>query len=116
MGEDVWTFFLLIVRFGEARGSFIGDCLEDVGEGWGGKNLFKNNKQKNKKHQKHFDFEFPHKGAILYLNTCDGYTWCQGEKVYSVANRVLLHDPSIPHYSTTTTTDHRRVIVNLNYL
>ena len=69
-----------------------------------------------KKHQKHFDFEFPHKGAILYLNTCDGYTWCQGEKVYSVANRVLLHDPSIPHYSTTTTTDHRRVIVNLNYL
>ena len=69
-----------------------------------------------KTHQKHTDFDFTHKGAILYLNTCDGYTWCQGEKVYSVANRVLLHDPSIPHYSTTTTTDQRRVIINLNYM
>mgnify|MGYP003116175127 FL=1 len=69
-----------------------------------------------KLHQKHTDFDFSHKGAILYLNTCDGYTWCQGEKVYSVANRVLLHDPSIAHYSTTTTTDKRRVIVNLNYI
>ena len=37
-------------------------------------------------------------------------------QVYSVANRVLLHDPSIAHYSTTTTTDKRRVIVNLNYI
>ena len=69
-----------------------------------------------KSHQKHTDFDFAHKGAILYLNSCDGYTWCQGEKVYSVANRVLLHDPSIPHYSTTTTTDQRRVIINLNYI
>ena len=69
-----------------------------------------------KLHQKHTDFDFAHKGAILYLNTCDGYTGCQGEKVYSVANRVLLHDPSIPHYSTTTTTDQRRVIINLNYI
>ena len=69
-----------------------------------------------KLHAKHTDFNFAHKGAILYLNTCDGYTWCQGEKVYSVANRVLLHDPSIPHYSTTTTTDQRRVIINFNYV
>ena len=71
---------------------------------------------KLKLHAKHTDFDFAHKGAILYLNTCDGYTWCQGEKVYSVANRVLLHDPSIPHYSTTTTTDQRRVIINFNYV
>tara|TARA_Y100000401_G_scaffold90009_1_gene75582 strand:+ start:483 stop:791 length:309 start_codon:yes stop_codon:yes gene_type:complete len=67
-------------------------------------------------HAKHSDYEFSHKGAILYLNTCDGYTWCQGEKVYSVANRVLIHDPSIPHHSTTTTNDQRRVICNMNYL
>ena len=68
------------------------------------------------KHAKHTDYEFSHKGAILYLNTCDGYTWCKGEKVYSVANRVLIHDPSIIHHSTTTTTDKRRVICNINYL
>ena len=70
---------------------------------------------KLKKHGTHVDTDYSHKGAILYMNTCDGYTMCQGEKVYSVANRVLLHDPSIPHHSTTTTTDHRRVICNLNY-
>ncbi len=67
------------------------------------------------KHAKHSDYEYSHKGVILYLNTCDGYTWCQGEKVYSVANRVLIHDPSIPHHSTNTTNDQRRVICNMNY-
>ena len=69
-----------------------------------------------RKHEKHTDYEFSHKGAILYLNTCDGYTWCEGEKIYSVANRVLIHDPSIPHHSTTTTNAQRRVICNMNYL
>jgi len=68
------------------------------------------------KHAKHTDYEYSHKGVILYLNTCDGYTWCQGEKVYSVANRVLIHDPSIPHHSTNTTNDQRRIICNMNYL
>ena len=71
---------------------------------------------KLRKHEKHTDYEFSHKGAILYLNTCDGYTWCEGKKIYSVANRVLIHDPSIPHHSTTTTNEQRRVICNMNYL
>jgi len=69
-----------------------------------------------KKHASHYDYDFKHKGAILYMNTCDGYTFVEGQKVYSVANRVLLHDPSKMHHSTTTTTDQRRVICNLNYL
>lgn len=67
-------------------------------------------------HADHKDFDFKHKGAILYLNTCDGYTFCEGEKIESVANRVLIHDPSVPHHSTTTTNDHRRVICNMNFL
>ena len=68
------------------------------------------------KHDDHVDFEYPHKGAILYLNTCDGYTYCEGEKVFSVANRLLLHDPSKLHYSTTTSNEQRRLICNVNYL
>ena len=66
-------------------------------------------------HEYHYDFFFKHKGAILYLNTCDGYTFAEGQKVQSVANRVLLHDPSKLHHSTTTTNATRRVICNLNY-
>lgn len=70
---------------------------------------------KLKIHEDHVDFDYSHKGAILYLNTCDGYTYCEGEKVSSVANRVLLHDPSKLHHSTTTSDAHRRVICNVNY-
>ena len=71
---------------------------------------------KLKIHASHKDFDFKHKGAILYLNTCDGYTYCQGQKVYSVANRVLLHDPSKEHHSSATTNAQRRVICNVNYI
>ena len=70
---------------------------------------------KLKVHADHNDFEFSHKGAILYLNTCDGYTYCEGQKVFSVANRLLLHDPSKLHHSTTTSDAQRRVICNINY-
>ena len=71
---------------------------------------------KLKVHADHIDYEFTHKGAILYLNTCDGYTYCDGHKVKSVANRILLHDPSKLHHSTATTDQPRRVICNVNYL
>ena len=70
---------------------------------------------KLKIHADHIDYNYSHKGAILYLNTCDGYTYCEGEKIFSVANRVLLHDPSKLHHSTTTTNQQRRVICNVNY-
>ena len=66
-------------------------------------------------HEDHVDFNYSHKGAILYLNTCDGYTYCEGEKVFSVANRLLLHDPSKSHHSTTTSNAQRRIICNVNY-
>ena len=69
-----------------------------------------------KVHGSHKDYGFKHKGAILYLNTCDGYTYCEGQRVYSVANRVLLHDSWREHHSTATTDAKRRVICNINYL
>ena len=67
-------------------------------------------------HTMHIDYNFPHTGAILSLNTCDGYTKLKdGTKIDSVANRVLLFDPSEEHCSTTTTNVSARININLNY-
>jgi len=64
----------------------------------------------------HQDYEWEHKGALLSLNTCDGYTRFEtGEKIDSVANRIIFFDPSIRHTSTNTTNDKRRININFNY-
>ena len=55
-------------------------------------------------HPMHTDYDFFHSGAILSLNTCDGYTKLKdGTKIDSIANRVLLHDAGEDHGATTTT-------------
>lgn len=66
-------------------------------------------------HMEHADFPFNHKGCVLYLNTCDGYTKVGKNIVNSQENRVLLFDPSILHNSTTCTNDKFRLTVNFNY-
>jgi len=67
-------------------------------------------------HGMHQDYEWEHKGALLSLNTCDGYTRFEtGEKIDSVANRIIFFDPSIRHTSTNTTNDKRRININFNY-
>ena len=64
----------------------------------------------------HIDYDYPHKGAIFYLNTNDGFTTLEdGTKVESIQNRLLLFDPSKPHNSTTCTNDKCRVNVNFNF-
>ena len=64
----------------------------------------------------HIDYDYPHKGAIFYLNTNDGFTTLEdGTKVESIQNRLLLFDPSKPHNSTTCTDDKCRVNVNFNF-
>lgn len=91
------------------------------------------------KHKPHIDFEYSHNAALLYMNTNNGYTgminddWVQndsftpeerfseegifsdGNKVESVANRILLHDGSIPHHSTTCTDTCKRIVLAVNY-
>jgi len=68
-------------------------------------------------HPMHTDYEFSHCGAILSLNTCDGYTKLKdGTKIDSVANRVLFFDPSEEHCSTTTTNVLARFNININYI
>ena len=68
-------------------------------------------------HIMHIDFDYPHLGALLSLNTCDGYTKLKdGTRINSVANRVLLFDASEEHCSTTTTNNFARFNININYL
>lgn len=71
----------------------------------------------NIEHQsEHTDYDFKHKGAIFYLNTNNGCTFVEdGMKIESIANRILLFDPSKPHNSTTCTDDKCRVNVNFNF-
>ena len=68
-------------------------------------------------HDYHRDFEYSHMGAILSLNTCDGYTKIRetDTKYHSWANSLLSFDPSEDHCSTTTTNAVGRFNVNINY-
>lgn len=66
-------------------------------------------------HQDHVDYTTPNKGAILYLNTNDGYTVVDGHPVESIANRLLLFDPQVLHHSTTCTNQQYRLNINVNY-
>ena len=71
---------------------------------------------KIREHENHTDYDFSHKAAIFYLNTCDGYTKLEdGTKVDSVENRLLLFDAGNPHCSSTCTNKKARFNINFNY-
>ena len=75
------------------------------------------NSEKVHVHEMHCDEPFSHNGAIFSINTCNGYTKLEDgqTKIDSVANRVLLFDPSKPHCSTTTSDTTVRMNINFNY-
>ena len=65
---------------------------------------------------RHVDYDFPHKGAIFYINTNNGPTTLEdGTKIDSVENRILFFDPTKEHYSTHCTDQKVRVNININY-
>ena len=67
-------------------------------------------------HKPHIDYKYKHKGAILYINTNNGYTLLHnGTKVESIENRLLLFDSQKPHSSTSTTDAKARININVNY-
>ena len=66
-------------------------------------------------HLTHTDFEEPHKGALLCLNTCNGYTKIGNETVPSIANRMIFFDTSKPHSSTTCSDQPMRCNIVINY-
>ena len=66
-------------------------------------------------HKDHVDYDFPHKGALLSLNTCNGMTVIGDQEIPSVANRMILFDPQVPHHSTNCTDEPFRANININY-
>ena len=67
-------------------------------------------------HGVHTDYDFPHKGALFYLNSNNGRTTLQdGTEVASVENRLLTFDSSTPHSSSTCSDASRRVNIIVNY-
>ncbi len=67
--------------------------------------------------------EFDHMmNACFYVNTCDGYTRFldkdgkRGDKVDSVANRLVYFPNTVRHAGTTTTNEKARYVVNINYI
>lgn len=68
-------------------------------------------------HSLHKDLDIDCETAVLYLNDNDGYTFfANGEKVESVANRVVKFNSNVWHAGTTCTNAKRRVVLNLNYI
>ena len=64
----------------------------------------------------HKDYEYEHKGALLSLNTNNGYTTFEdGKKYYSVENRIMFFDPTKLHASAHCTNIKRRVNINFNF-
>jgi len=63
----------------------------------------------------HVDQDYKHKGAILYINTCNGGTYVEDKFIPSVENRVLLFDSSKWHKSTNCTDEKCRFNININY-
>ena len=68
------------------------------------------------KHNFHIDYDYSHKAALLYLNTCNGYTGFEDDiKVESVKNRMVIFDGSTPHHSTSCTDTQSRYVLSINY-
>ena len=80
-------------------------------------NLFPNTKIVEE-YAMHLDYPFSHSGAVLSLNTCDGYTKLKdGTKIDSIANRILLFDTGKEmHCATTTSNDYARFNILVNYM
>lgn len=66
-------------------------------------------------HEFHTDRKVPHKVALFYVTTSNGFTVLKDTtEVQCVENRMLLFDGSIEHHSVTST-DHPRCVININY-
>ena len=66
-------------------------------------------------HEFHTDRKVPHKVALFYVTTNNGFTILKDTaKVECIQNRMLLFDGSIEHHSVTST-DEPRCVININY-
>ena len=74
-------------------------------------------REKQKPDPFHVDYNFNHKVCIFYVNTNNGFTLFEnGEKVNSVANRLLIFEGLEKHCSVVQTDTTARYIININLL
>ena len=74
-------------------------------------------REKQKPDPFHVDYNFNHKVCIFYLNTNNGFTLFEsGEKVNSIANRLLIFDGLEKHCSVVQTDTTARYIININLI
>ena len=72
--------------------------------------------EKIREHGLHTDQQYKSTTAIFYLNTNNGYTKFEnGEKVESVANRMVTFPANLKHTGTSCTDEKTRVVINFNY-
>ena len=69
-------------------------------------------------HSMHVDQEVENgKTAVLYINTCNGYTkFKNGEKIKSERNKCVEFDSKLKHTGSSCTNKDRRVTLNINYI
>jgi hypothetical protein len=67
----------------------------------------------------HTDVNFACKTAILYMNTCNGYTVLQNNlsniNIDCIENRLLIFNSNILHKAVSQTDTERRIVINFNY-
>ena len=68
------------------------------------------------RHKTHIDYKESHKGAVFFLNTCNGGLHIGDKFIKSEENTVVKFDSSIPHSSTNCTDEKARFILNTNYV
>jgi len=68
-------------------------------------------------HDMHVDYEYDHIACLFSLNDCNGSTVFEnGEKIESVANRLIVFNGNQKHASTTCTNQKSRININFNLL
>jgi hypothetical protein len=68
-------------------------------------------------HGFHNDNPWKCKIAILYINTCNGYTiFKDGNKVFSEENKLIIFDNGLLHSGSTCTDQNVRMVINFNYV
>lgn len=65
----------------------------------------------------HTDYDFECKTAVYYINDNDGWTqFKSGERVESVANRMVIFNSQNLHVGATATNVKARCLINFNYM
>jgi hypothetical protein len=63
----------------------------------------------------HMDRPFKCNTAILYMNTCNGYTILDDIKINCEENKIVIFDSQIKHAAVSQTDTERRMVINFNY-